>query len=69
MMSEFMNKIPEVHAMVHGIYAGLTEWKGSELPQNEDVRAEPHYFKGGYIVGTLMRWGALILIGKEILGV
>ena len=69
MIGEFMNEIPEVHATVHGIYAGLAEWKGTELPQNEDIQAEPHYFKGGYIIGTLMRWCAIVIIGKEMFGI
>lgn len=55
-----LNTTAEVHAAVHGIYAGMTEWKGAELPDDEDIQAEPHYFKGGYILGTLLRWGALI---------
>jgi len=58
-----------VHAFVHGIYAGLTEWKGidSETMQNPDVIQEPHYVKGGYILGTMLRVGIILLIGKQIL--
>ena len=44
----------EVHAATHGICAGLTEWKGAELPDIPDVTIEPHYFKGGYCIGTTM---------------
>ena len=68
MINEFCNTIPEVHSLIHGIYAGLTEWKGTEIPNNPDVQEEPHYFKGGYILGTLMRWVAIVAIGKEVIG-
>ncbi len=64
LLDTFLNTSAEVHAATHGIYAGLTEWKGSELPDNPDVAAEPHYYKGGYIAGTLIRWGALIWIAS-----
>lgn len=60
LLKTFLNTSTEVHAATHGIYAGLTEWKGAELPDNQEVQDEPHYFKGGYITGTLIRWGALI---------
>jgi hypothetical protein len=62
-----MNTSAEVHATTHGIYAGLTEWKGTELPNNPDVQLEPHYYKGGYICGTLLRWTAILLLGSRIL--
>jgi len=56
----------EVHAAVHGIYAGIDERKGAELPDIPDVTIEPHYFKGGYIAGTLIRWGALIWLASLV---
>lgn len=66
MIHTFCDTVPEVHAFVHGIYAGITEWRGTDLPDNVDIRAEPHYFKGGYILGTLARWGAIIVIGNAM---
>jgi len=68
-LSTFMNETAEIHAFVHGIYAGLTEWRGAQLPDNEDVITEPHYFKGGYIFGTLMRWVAIIYLGSRAFGI
>lgn len=56
----------EVRAATHGIYAGLTEWKGAELPSDPDIAAEPAYFKGGYIIGTLIRWGVLICLASLV---
>ena len=55
---EFLSTYQEIHAFIHGIYAGLTEWKGLEeaIWDNEDCYSEPHYVKGGYILGTIMRW-------------
>lgn len=67
-MDEFLSTHEEVHAFVHGIYAGLTEWKGldSETMRNPDVQKELHYAKGGYVVGTVMRVVIILLIGKII---
>ena len=70
LLSEFLSTHAEVHAFVHGIYAGLTEWKGidSKTMQNPGVILGPHYTKGGYILGTMLRVGIIFLIGKQILG-
>ena len=58
LLNEFLSTHQEVHSFVCGCYAGLTEWRGldSETLKNPDVIAEPHYAKGGYIVGTVLRW-------------
>ena len=70
LLNEFLSTHAEVHAFVHGIYSGLTEWKGidSETMQNPDVVLEPHYAKGGYVLGTMLRVGIILLVGKQILG-
>ena len=67
LIETFLDTPAEVHAAVHGIYAGLTEWKGAELPDDAEVQDEPQYYRGGVIVGTLIRWAAILLIGKKIL--
>ncbi|RLG32919.1 hypothetical protein DRN97_06235 [Methanosarcinales archaeon] len=69
MWAEFLNTHAEVHAFVHGIYAGLTEWKGidSETMKNPDVIKEPHYAKGGYILGTFLKIAIILLIGKSMM--
>jgi hypothetical protein len=49
----------ETHAFTHGVYDSLTTKKlkaPKELPDNEDVEAEPHYYKGGYLVGTAIQF-------------
>lgn len=63
LIAELLNTPAEVHAAVHGIYAGLTEWKGTELPDDPEILDEPHYYKGGYIVGTIVRWIAIMIAG------
>ena len=70
LLNEFLSTHEEVHAFVHGIYAGLTEWKGldDKTMKNPDVILEPHYAKGGYVLGTVLRVAIILLIGKQILG-
>ena len=70
LLNEFLSTHEEVHAFVHGIYAGLTEWKGidSETMKNPDVVGEEHYIKGGYILGTVLRVAIILLVGKMVLG-
>lgn len=65
-LDTFLDTPTEVHAATHGIYAGMTEWKGAELPDNPDVVAEPNYFRGGYIAGTLIRWGMAVFIIMQL---
>ena len=61
-LEEFLSSYSELHAFTHGIYSGLVEWKGIKETMWEDVdcNTEPHYVKGGYILGTLIRWGFII---------
>lgn len=65
----FLSHSAETHAVGHGLYHGLTSrpWRArpSTLPDNRDVRAEPHYFKGAYVLGTLVQWVILLTLGKE----
>jgi len=68
-LNEFLSTYAEIHAFVLGIYCGLTEWKGldSETLNNPDVQKEPHYAKGGYILGTLLRVAIILLIGAKVI--
>ena len=70
LLAEFLSTHEKVHAFVHGIYAGLTEWKGidSETLKNSDVVAELHYARGGYVLGTIIRVAIILLVGKTVLG-
>ena len=62
---EFLSTYAEVHSFIMGIYAGLTEWRGidSQILDNPDVQAEPHYCYGGYLLGTLIRWVIILTVG------
>ena len=67
---EFLSSYSELHAFIHGIYSGLVEWKGIKetVWENEDCKKEPHYVKGGYIFGTIIRWLFLIILTMQIYG-
>ena len=67
-ISELFSSYAEIHAFVHGLYCGLTEWRGidSETMRNEDVRKEPHYAKAGYIIGTLVRIAVIVAVAKLV---
>lgn len=53
----------EWHAFSHGVYKGLTTkpWRTPPEPDNADVEKESHYYRGGYVLGTLVY--AVILAG------
>ena len=63
-LNEFLSSYQELHAIVLGLYCGLTEWKGldAETLKNPDVVAEPHYAKLGYVLGTILRWIIIITL-------
>lgn len=67
LLNEFLSTHEEVHAFAHGIYAGLTEWKGidSETLKNPDVVAELHYARGGYCIGVILRWIIILSVGYK----
>lgn len=69
-LNEFLSTYTEIHSFVIGIYCGLTEWKGldSETLNNPDVKAEPHYGRGGYILGVLLRWAIILTVGYAFFG-
>lgn len=67
-ISELFSSYAEIHAFIHGLYCGLTEWRGidSETMKNEEVQKEPHYAKAGYIVGTLLRIAILVMLARTL---
>ena len=64
LLNEFLSTHQEVHSFCCGIYCGLVEWRGldSDTLQNPDVIAEIHYAKGGFILGTLIRWMMILTL-------
>lgn len=61
----------EWHSFAHGVYNGMKDWKPSAggLPDHPDVQAEPHYFKGGFIAGTLLQLVGMALFVMGTMGV
>lgn len=61
----FMSYKSESHAIGHGLYDGLTTRRPypKELPDNVDVQREPHYFKGAFVLGTLLQ--AALVVGAS----
>jgi len=66
-IGELFSSYAEIHAFIHGFYAGFVEWRGIDSAmQYEEVRKEPHYAKAGYIVGTLLRIGCIVLLARTL---
>jgi hypothetical protein len=61
----------EWHAFSHGVYDGMRSLRArpGDLPENEDVEKEPHYYKGAYIIGTLLQaaLAAALSVGSGVL--
>lgn len=75
MIEEFLNEYAEVHAFGIGLYEGLTDVKTKKgwisprfdglskvALRNKDVREEPHYARGGYFLGAIIRMGFILII-------
>lgn len=58
----------EWHAFTIGVYRGLVTYKpwsddfDEVAAEYDDVDAEPWYYKGGYVVGTLVQVAVLVTI-------
>lgn len=65
----FLSYAAEVHAVGIGAYHGLRSrpwrFKAREPPDNPDVQAEPHYYAGAYVLGTLVQWVILLTVGQH----
>jgi len=66
----FLSYAAEWHALAHGVFNGMRSWKArpGALPDNEDVQKEPHYYKGGYVIGTLVQAAVVIGTGNVLSG-
>lgn len=58
----FLSWSGEWHALTHGVYKGLTSKAlvTPPVPEFEDVEKEPHYYRGGYVIGTLLQVALLV---------
>lgn len=65
----FLSYAKEVHSLGLGVYHGLTSrpwrFRAEQYPGNPDIQAEPHYFAGGYAVGTVVQWAILLTVGQQ----
>ena len=64
----FLSYAAEWHAFSHGVYFGLTTLpvRTPPEPQTPDVQTELPYYRGGYVLGTLMQ--VSICVGLLALG-
>lgn len=61
----------EWHAFTHGVYNSLARKRPhppKELPDDPDIQAEPHYYKGGWIIGTLLHAVLVLALGIGVQG-
>jgi hypothetical protein len=63
----FLSYAAEWHAFAIGFYDGMSSVRARPrgLPDNEDVQREPHYYKGAYVLGTLVQVGIILLLGSQ----
>lgn len=64
----FLSYAAEWHALSHGLYDGMRSprVRPGAPPDNRDVEKEPHYYKGAYVIGTLLQLGILVLLGSQV---
>lgn len=64
----FLSYAGEWHAFTIGMYSGVTSVRGfrDTPPDNPDVEEEPHYYKGGYLVGLSAQWATVIATTSQI---
>lgn len=61
----FLSSAPEWHAFSIGFYDGMKSWRvrPGELPENDDVQKEPHYYTGAYVLGTVLQAFVAVVLG------
>lgn len=66
----FLSYAAEWHAFSIGVYDGMKSWRArpGDLPENKDVQKEPHYYKGAYIIGTLLQLVIVAVLGYVGMG-
>jgi len=62
--SEFANSPREVHALVHGFYVGLH--RDPRRPEVKDSRREKHYWRAGYLFGTVVYFLLLVYLARKV---
>lgn len=68
-LTTFLDEPAEWHALSHGVYVGFTSHplQTPPTPKREDVRRESHYYRGGYVVGSLLQVAILAAVAYNLL--
>lgn len=63
----FLSTRAEIHSLALGAYDGMQTWRvrPKEMRDNDDVEAEPHYYSGGYVAGTILQLIVCVVAGNE----
>lgn len=61
----FLSYAAEWHALSLGVFDGMKTWRirPKELRDHPDVKAEKHYYTGGYVIGTLLQLAIVASVG------
>lgn len=61
----FLSYAAEWHALALGTFDGMKTWRvrPEEMRDNPDVEKEPHYYSGGYVLGTLLQLLVVVVTG------
>ena len=71
----FLSYAGEWHALTIGVYRGFTQIRPMDddyekvRDRYSDVESEPWYYKGGYVLGSLLQIVALLATAAWVLGV
>lgn len=72
-LREAFSRPREVHVFARGVFDGMTcrPWKvdagDHDVPDSEAAQAEPHYYRGGHILGAFLQ--LVLLAGFAWLGI
>jgi hypothetical protein len=63
----FLSTRAEIHSLALGTFDGMKTWRvrPKAMRDNDDVEAEPHYYAGGYVVGTGLQLLVCIVVGQQ----
>lgn len=53
----------EWHALANGFFVGVTAYKDKD----HEYTKEKHYWRGGFLLGQILKLGLLLWLGPELL--
>jgi len=67
----FLSYAAEWHSFSIGFYDGMKSPKTrpKKLPENPDIQEEPHYYKGAYVLGTVLQLAIIVIVGAKFHGI